>query len=218
MIIARYGIKLIRLERKHIETVRTSRNAPSIRDFMEYREHITPEMQESWFDSLDYATDFYFVIEYKSELIGLIHTSDIDWGKLQGNAGLFIWKKELQSTFLPVLASLSMVDFFFCFTSLQRIFAKVMNDNKVAIDYNKHLGFKLADGQKGKEFQEYVMEKENYFSVTTALHDSAKLATNNNYSIKINQDLVNFLSDENVLDKHKFLKQGNLVSITTSPC
>ena len=49
MKLEKYGICLEKLTHDKIELVRRWRNHPKIRRYMEFREEITPEMQEKWF-------------------------------------------------------------------------------------------------------------------------------------------------------------------------
>lgn len=200
MIISRFGVELVRITEKHIELVRQKRNTPSIRDFMEYREYITEDMQQKWFHSLSFTDDFYFVIKSNKEQVGLIHTSSIDWDKKEGHSGLFVWNEKLLGTHIPVLASLNMVDFFFCFTHLDRIYAKVMASNEVAVRYNEKLGFKLLPGQEGKAFQQYVLEKSDYRECAQYLHDLAKELGNENFSVQIESDLLERMKEIGAMD------------------
>lgn len=190
MQISRFGIQLVRLSEEHIEMVRGWRNAPEIRDFMEYREHITAEMQSKWFHALDPVRDFYFLIYYNSEAVGLIHTSDIDWQKRTGHAGLFIRKSALLGSHVPVLASLTMVDFFFCFCGLKKIFAKVMQANPVAVKYNRSLGFMPSEDNAGKKFIEYFLTHDNYSKSTSRLHQLAETVGTADYEIKMENELI----------------------------
>src|SRR5690606_5775369 len=91
MIISRFGVRLIRLGKEHIELVRYWRNSDRIRNVMEYRAIISPEMQLQWFLSLHAANDFYFIIEHEAKLIGMIHISKTDWEDKNAQSGLFIW-------------------------------------------------------------------------------------------------------------------------------
>jgi len=189
MVIERYGIKLIKIRAEQIDEVRKWRNSPSISDFMEYQEYITSDMQKRWFLSLNELSDFYFVIEYKGKLMGLIHTSAIDWNTKEGHSGLFIWDKKFQNTHIPVLASLSMVDFFFGFCNLEKIFAKVKRSNLIAVKYNKNLGFQRCTDQSNKEFLEYRLDAEQYFNTTRELHRLAEEVQDKAYEITMENSL-----------------------------
>jgi len=92
MIIERNTIKLIKLTEEYIELVRQKRNLPEIRDVMEYRENITPAMQQQWFHSINNTNNFHFLIETKGTIIGLISATNIDWDQaIVNNGGIFIW-------------------------------------------------------------------------------------------------------------------------------
>ena len=75
MKISKYGIDLVRLTEEDIEMLRQWRNSPQIQQFMEYREEITAEMQKKWFDSINNVNNFYFIIHFEGQKIGLINTS-----------------------------------------------------------------------------------------------------------------------------------------------
>lgn len=199
MRICKYGISLVRLTHSRIEMVREWRNAPRIRNFMEYRETITPEMQEEWFARLNPESDFYFIIEYHQKPVGLIHTSGIDWTAQSGHSGLFIHRQELLGTHVPVLASLSMVDFFFHCCSLHTLHAKVMEENPVAIRYNAELGFKPSEPASGKRFRNYSLTKSDYISSTARLHILTKALHEEAHYVEIERDLY-----ERLHSKHTF--------------
>lgn len=189
MIAARYGVKLIRLRQEHIELLRTWRNADKISRFMEFRDHITPKMQQQWFDGLNPHEDFYFMIEYHGQLVGMIHTSGVNWQEGRGDAGLFIFEDRYLSTYTPVLASLCMVDLFFGVFSLQRLYAKVMRNNPVAADYNRRLGFKLMPGQEAMDFQMFELSRDDYFAATAMLRAKAIAVEGNHFTLQISEDL-----------------------------
>lgn len=199
MIVERYGIKLIRLKQEHIELLRLWRNAEKINRYMEYRQQITTEMQQRWFDSLDPLTDFYFMIEYHGDLVGMIHTGKVNWDTLTGDAGLFVYKDELLSTHLPVLASLTMVDLFFGLFRLETITAKVMSGNEVAVRYNRNLGFELMPGEPPADFQHYHLKKERYYSVTENLHNTARRIGGEHVAVKFSRDFYDLLESNNCL-------------------
>ncbi len=199
MHIKRFGIRLVRLKEERIEMIRHWRNSPDISSFMEFRQHITVEMQRQWFLSLDTLRDFYFVIEHHSEPAGLIHTSGIDWKNKTGHSGLFVWKKELQGSHVPVLASLSMVDFFFRFCTLEKLYAKVMQGNPVAITYNSQLGFKAAEKPDSKKFLQYSLAKDDYFNTTVRLRQMAESIGDGSHEVVIENDLLDDLKEAKAL-------------------
>lgn len=187
MIIEKFGIRLLRLQEEHIELLRTWRNAEKIRRFMEFRDQITPEMQLRWFQSLDPVKDMYFMIEYQGQLVGMIHTSNINLETGTGDAGLFIYNDELQSTHLPVLASLSMVDVMFGVFRLKRLYAKVMEGNAVAERYNRNLGFDKMATPAASGFQLYELRNSKYWETTELLHLTAEKIGGERFMISFNK-------------------------------
>jgi len=162
MIISRYGVKLIRVRREHLELIRYWRNTNKIRMVMEYQEFITQRMQRQWFNSLNFFSDFYFVIEFQENLVGLIHTSKVDWKNKTAQSGLFIWEDTCLGSPVPIMASVNLLDAFFDFFNLDSFEAKVKHDNFVALTYNKFLGFEEIKEEERKEFIHITLSNRDY--------------------------------------------------------
>ncbi|MEA3479818.1 MAG: hypothetical protein U9R60_16680, partial [Bacteroidota bacterium] len=79
MIIQKGNIRFIRLREIDIELIRKWRNSPDITQFMEFRDFISEDMQEEWFESIDTIYNMYYIIEYKGEKVGLINGKNINW-------------------------------------------------------------------------------------------------------------------------------------------
>lgn len=198
MIIEKFGIRLLRLQEEHIELLRTWRNAEKIRRFMEFRDQITTEMQQKWYQSLDPLCDMYFMVEYQGQLVGMIHTSNINIESGTGDAGLFIYNDELQSTHLPVLASLSMVDVMFGMFRLKRLYAKVMEGNAVAERYNRNLGFEKMATPAASGFQLYELRNSKYWETTELLHLTAEKIGGERFNVEFSRDYYDRLSEANL--------------------
>ena len=69
MIIQKGDIRFIRLKEEDIELVREWRNSPEITQYMEFRDFISEDMQQDWFESIDTIYNLYFIIEYKGEKV-----------------------------------------------------------------------------------------------------------------------------------------------------
>ena len=171
MIIKGFGISLHRLEHSDIELVRQKRNAPNVSMFMEYREEITPEMQEKWFQSVNNEKNNYFLIDFIGEKIGLIYAAEIDWEKMEtGNSGIFIWDESFRKTSVPLAAALVLTETSFIF-GFRKTFIKVLRNNPVAIAFNKGLGYELLPGQENAVNQKYVLTEQNYFEKAAKLRE-----------------------------------------------
>ena len=185
MNITRYGVTLNRLTSPKIELVRNWRNDKKILRHMLYREIVSEEMQQQWFDSVNNHRNFYFIIEYNYEPVGLIDMAWIDWQEKTAYAGLFIYEDKYLGTSLPVYASLTLLDIFFIIFQLETIFAKVRRGNMNAVKYNERLGFRIYQDDEQNEGQEYVLTRENYFKQADKLRKSA-------IHLKGNQTIIEF--------------------------
>jgi len=173
----KYGITLTRLREDDIELVRKWRNSPGIQQYMEYRELITEEMQKKWFESINNLQNFYFIIEYENKKIGLINTSNIDWENYTSDGGIFIWEEKYYETFIPVWASLCLLETDFFLFQARESFIKTLKDNNRAIVLNKHLGYQLMEGQEEVNNQQYSLTRENFEMKAKKIMKAASLMT-----------------------------------------
>jgi UDP-4-amino-4,6-dideoxy-N-acetyl-beta-L-altrosamine N-acetyltransferase len=163
MIIEQYGITLKRVELGDIELIRKWRNHPDIRKTMEFKKQITADMQRRWFESINNPYNYYFLILYQNQPMGVINCKNINLKDAYGEGGIFIWDSS-GGEYLPVFASLCLLNV--VFSKLQmftKSFVKIHRDNKKAIIFNKSLGYVLAPGQEKVAFQYYILTKEDYF-------------------------------------------------------
>ena len=158
-----YGLLLTRVRHSDIELIRQHRNSQAIRQYMEYREEITPEQQENWFHSINNRYNNYFIIHFRDQPVGLIYGSQIDWEKKEtGNGGIFIWAQEWMETPVPLASSLLLTETSFLLGQ-ERTYIKVLHDNLRAVAFNRNLGYQLLPGQENVANQRYVLTKENYY-------------------------------------------------------
>ncbi len=176
MVIEKYGIRLVQLTHDKIELVRKWRNDPKIQQYMEYRQEITVEMQEAWFQKISSSgKDFFFIMEFEGEEVGLINVKNVDFEKKEGEPGIFIWDDDFLNCGASVRASLARNDFAWETLKLERLVSHVLSDNKRAIRYNKLQGFVLAPDQESVYNQKYILEKSNAIKVKEKLIKILKL-------------------------------------------
>jgi len=157
------GINLIPLNLSHLELVRNWRNDSLIASFMEYQEYITREGQQQWYETLQNIENYYFIIETNNVQIGLIHLNKVDEISKTAHVGLFIGEKKYRGTGLALAASVLILSFAFETLDLDKVFAKVNNENKEVIEYNQLLGF-AYEAKMNDKFDLYVISS-NEFSV-----------------------------------------------------
>lgn len=157
-----FGLTLKLVDENTAEQVRLWRNDPSIAQFMEYKENITPEMQQIWLKKMLVTGDLFYVVETQNQLIGTIHLSNFNSITASAEAGIFIGDPSFSGTGITLGASLLLLDFAFQIRKLRAVNAKIHTNNKVAEQYNQLLGFqkvKMID----ENFNLWELEKNNYF-------------------------------------------------------
>ncbi|HTF04407.1 MAG TPA: GNAT family N-acetyltransferase [Bacteroidia bacterium] len=161
-----YGIELVRVRHEDIELVRKKRNSLLVRQYMEFREEITPEMQEKWFLSINNRRNNYFIICMNGEKIGLVYGAEIDWEKKEtGNGGIFIWDEKWLESSVSLMASFVLIEITFLL-GLERTYVKILRTNERAIRFNHDLGYELLPGQENIQNQHYVLNGNIFFSRT----------------------------------------------------
>lgn len=175
MKLTKYGITLNRLREEDIEMVRQWRTSPQISQYMEYRENITPEMQKEWFRSVDNFDNFYFVIEYQGEKIGLINSSHIEWDTVSSEGGIFLWDAKYYETFVPVWASLCLLETTYFVLGAGRSVIKTLRDNERAKKLNMHLGYMMMEGQENEYNQKYLLTLDTFKKHAHKLMQAAAL-------------------------------------------
>ena len=161
LVLEGYGVKLKRLTHDKIELLRQWRNDPKIQQYMFYRETITPEMQEKWFQKINNDCNFYFIIEYNGKEIGCIDIKDVDYDEKIGEYGIFIYDNQFLNSDAAVRALFCITDFIWNDLHLEAILIHVLINNSRAIRFNEIQGYKMLPGEEGKENRAYILTKED---------------------------------------------------------
>lgn len=174
MILEGYGIILKRLTTDDLELVRVKRNSEVVRNYMYYREEITPEMQRKWFASIDNEFNNYFVIIHDGVKVGLISGAEIDWNKMEtGNGGLFIWESSLWGTHVPLCAAMLLTELSFLI-GFNKTYVRVLPENKRAISFNAELGYIKSPHQTAGELELYELSEDAFYEATDKLRSIMK--------------------------------------------
>ena len=197
MIVEQYGVKYTRVREEHIELIRYWRNQPFIRDTMQFREYITPEMQKAWFDKINNKYNYYFIIEVEGKKIGLINCKDTEPNTRVAEGGIFLWDKEFWGTPIPGFAALTMLQCVFeIFKSGDASVVTVSKANARALAFNKRLGYQVSGETQDGEFLKLILTREMYDKTTSKLKKAAGLLSNGNSEIKITATQSDLLADE----------------------
>ncbi len=147
LVLTNYGVTLRKLTHDKIEMLRQWRNDPKIQQYMFYRQEITPEMQEKWFANLNQDTNYYFIIEYEGESIGLINVKNIDFEKRNGESGVFIYEDKYLNTDVAYRAHLVMFDYMYEVLKLDYTYSHMLGDNARAVRFMDFLGGAVVEKQ-----------------------------------------------------------------------
>ena len=162
MRISKYGVTLVRLTQDDLELVRLWRNDDEIKKYMNFQEYITPEMQQKWFESINNPENFYYIIEYKGDKIGLVNDKNIDWEKKTAEGGMFIWDKRYINSIVPLKVSILILEIAYLLLGWNKTYIKVRKDNQRAIDYNKALGYEISGESENQICLFMELDKEHF--------------------------------------------------------
>jgi len=178
MIIEQYNIRLRRITIDDIEVIRVWRNDPSVRKHMAYKKYITQRMQQKWFASVNNPYNYYFMINYEGEDIGVINCKNVNIKDGYGEGGIFIFNQKHIESMAPVFASLCLINaIFYVMKFSNKSFIRIMRNNSRAIKYNRSMGYTLIPGQDEIKNQWYVLTKEDYEIKSSKLNKAAAIIT-----------------------------------------
>lgn len=165
LVLKGYGVTLKKLTHDKIELVRNWRNDPKIQQTMFFQDYITSEMQEKWFSRINNENNYYFIVEYNDEEIGLINIKDIDYLEKTGETGVFIYEDKYLGTDISYRAHLVMFDYIFDYLRLENTYAHIRKDNNIAIRFSIFLGaLKSEHNSNATDCEIYIITKDSYFS------------------------------------------------------
>ena len=158
----KYGVTLSRLKEDEIEMVRQWRNDPVVVANYDFRDHITPEMQQQWFRSISNKNNLYLIIHYQGCDVGVINLKNINWEEHTAETGIFIPYKEYHETPVSAIVSFLTTEFLFTLFNWKVVHAHVLKENKPVQAFVKQLGYELSPGQEEVENQEYFLSRDKF--------------------------------------------------------
>ena len=157
------NICLKKIAIEDIKLVRRWRNSDRVRKTMVYQEIITPEQQLNWFNNLSAESDYYFLILFKGEPIGLVNLKNVNDSRAE--AGVFIGNESFDGKGYAFVAVFLINYFAFSVLNLDKLVATIIDGNKPAIRFNNSLGYSLEKSENG--IGKYVLLKETFNSKYT---------------------------------------------------
>ena len=167
LILSQYDVRLIRVQAEHLSLILKWRNNDWIRKNMFVQDILQEKDQLDWFNSINNASNYYFIIEYLGEKVGLIHAKNFSEEDGIGEGGIFIGEYDYLETWASVMASICLLNFIFAKTNINRSMVRVQAHNRRAISYNLKLGYKI-DFEDANELR-MILDKEDFLYKTTVL-------------------------------------------------
>jgi len=197
MIVEQYGVKYVRVTEQDIELIRYWRNQPFIRDSMQFKEYITPEMQKIWFKKINNKYNYYFVIEVDNKKIGLLNCKDAEPNTRIAEGGIFLWDQTYWGSPIAGFAALTMLQCIFeIFKSGDSSIVTVAKTNIRALNFNIKIGYEIKNESTKSDFLKLILTKEMYYKKTIKLKRAAELFCKGNSEIKIHAQKSELLVDE----------------------
>ena len=167
LILSQYDVRLIRVQAEHLSLILRWRNNDWVRKNMFVQDILQEKDQLAWFNSINNASNYYFIIEYLGEKVGLIHAKNFSEEDGIGEGGIFIGEHDYLETWASVMASICLLNFIFAKTNINRSMVRVQAHNRRAISYNLKLGYKI-DFEDANELR-MILDKEDFLYKTTVL-------------------------------------------------
>jgi hypothetical protein len=203
LILEQFEVKLKRLTVNDIELVRSWRNSEFVRSRMLITNEISLDEQIKWFQSIDNALNYYFLIEFEGEDVGVINAKNYSPEIGFGEGGIFIGEPKFESSFAAVYASLCLLNFvFYGLQTIEKSRIRIAKNNERAIQYNKLLGYKLIEERIDENSLLFELSKQDFFTKGIKLNKAALIFSENK------SDLVwrGAPSDKNLPEINEFLK------------
>ena len=167
LILSQYDVRLIRVQAEHLSLILRWRNNDWVRKNMFVQDILQEKDQLAWFNSINNASNYYFIVEYLGEKVGLIHAKNFSEEDGIGEGGIFIGEYDYLETWASVMASICLLNFIFAKTNINRSMVRVQAHNRRAISYNLKLGYKI-DFEDANELR-MILDKEDFLYKTTVL-------------------------------------------------
>ena len=201
LILAQYDVRLIRVQAADLGLIVKWRNSDWVRKNMFVQDVLQEKDQLAWFDSINNASNYYFIIEYLGEKVGLIHAKNFSEEEGIGEGGIFIGEYEYLETWASVMASICLLNFIFTKLEINRSVIRVLAQNKSAISYNLQLGYKI-DFEDANEIR-MLLDKADFFQKYNLLKSTlSKISKGNEALILKGEKASNNLTQINRLFKN----------------
>lgn len=167
MEISKYNIKLERVNETHLELLRGWRNSDFVNSKMIFNDHITPEMQQNWFESINNDQNYYFVAIHNNQKVGVMHVKNIV--NNAGEGGIYLSSADFENTDVVARMVLCFNDFLFDDLKLDYIYSQVKHDNTKAISSSIAQGCVKDEEKSTEKVTFFILKPDNYRKKTNKI-------------------------------------------------
>ena len=130
---------------------------------MHFRAHITGDMQEKWFQSINNPNNAYFIIHINNKPVGMTELKKINHAQKSAEGGIFFHDSTFHHSIYPYAVIFLRNRLGFNDLKLDTLYAHVLDDNPRAIRFNKSLGYIPTEqcDEPGKRL--YILTREKFF-------------------------------------------------------
>jgi UDP-4-amino-4,6-dideoxy-N-acetyl-beta-L-altrosamine N-acetyltransferase len=172
-----YDLTFERLDDMNYNKILDWRNQDFVRLNMISKEIITSEMHEMWFRKLNKESNYIYIVSHNQIPFGVFSISNINHQDQIGETGSYLVSKEFQNTGLSIIAGYGLAEIAFKYLKLQKLYCRVLKNNKNALKLNVNQGFKIEQDQG--EYYRLLVSKTDY------------------YNNKTNIQIINYLTNQN---------------------
>lgn len=147
--IIKNGITLKKINENDLDLIRNWRNSDFVKQFMIYKENITPEMQKKWYQSVNNEFNYYFIILSQDTPVGLANLKDIDNKLNTAEWGVFLNSSKYLNGIIGIQSTISLLEFAFNELGLKLVRSRILLTNQSAVKFNKQLGVNVTEGDNG---------------------------------------------------------------------
>jgi len=173
------NLRLDTLGEEHLLELLDMRNLFHIRSKMIHQEIITLHEHKKWFAQLSNSqSDIYWSIIYLDRFIGLTHIKSVNWGKSEGETGIFIGDEDYYSKGIAFEVMKTVLSYGFLELNLDTIKIKVLKSNARSIKFFDKLRFNFLNSLNDDVKEDKVSILFGYLKKEYFL-DTAELNKNN---------------------------------------
>lgn len=154
--LARFHLTLTRVVHDDIETIRQGRNQEHVRLQHIHQSAIEPAEQERWFQAINNRWNYFFVIQAGDRKVGMVYVKDFTEHMATSSCGVFIWDRATLASRVPLLAVLTVLDFFFGELRGGSTESIVLRSNAPAMRMNEFFDFAFADTDVPEQVRIYM--------------------------------------------------------------